>query len=74
MTAAEAAMLRPRPHADDLTRDARRERATLFGLSLPALALVTITMIAPVAWLFGLSLFADDGSLSLVHYRRLVEQ
>ena len=46
----------------------------LFGLGLPALILVTLTMIVPVAWLFWLSFLADDGGLSLVHYRRLVEQ
>ncbi len=62
------------PNADGLRRDARRERLLLFGLSLPALLLVTIIMIVPVAWLFFLSIFADDGSVSLVHYRRLVEQ
>jgi len=46
----------------------------LFGLSLPALALITVTMILPVAWLFWLSFLADDGSLSLVNYRRLIVQ
>ena len=63
-----------RPNAEGLRRDARIERVTLFGLGLPAVLLVTVTMIVPVAWLFWLSLFSDDGSLSLEHYRRLVEQ
>jgi ABC-type spermidine/putrescine transport system permease subunit I len=62
------------PNADGLRADARGERLALFGLTLPALALVVITMILPVGWLFALSLFADDGSLSLVHYQRLVDQ
>ena len=31
-------------------------------------------MVLPVAWLFGLSFLADDGSLSLAHYRRMIEQ
>jgi putative spermidine/putrescine transport system permease protein/spermidine/putrescine transport system permease protein len=62
------------PNADGLRRDARGERLALFGLTLPALALVVITMILPVGWLFALSFFADDGSLSLVHYARLVDQ
>ena len=44
------------------------------GLTLPAVLLVTITMIVPVGWLFYLSFLADDGSFSLVHYRRMVEQ
>ncbi len=62
------------PNAAGLARDARAERFALFGLSLPALALVTVTMILPVGWLFWLSFLADDGSFSLLHYQRLVEQ
>jgi putative spermidine/putrescine transport system permease protein/spermidine/putrescine transport system permease protein len=61
-------------NSSGLRRDARRERFMLFGLSLPALALITVTMILPVAWLFWLSFLADDGSLSLVNYRRLIVQ
>jgi putative spermidine/putrescine transport system permease protein/spermidine/putrescine transport system permease protein len=62
------------PNADGLRRDARGERLALFGLTLPALVLVIVTMVLPVGWLFALSFFADDGSLSLVHYQRLVDQ
>ena len=62
------------PNARGLRRDAVRERWTLLGLSTPAIALVLVTMVLPVAWLFGLSFLADDGSWSLEHYRRLVEQ
>ena len=61
-------------HAAGLRRDARRERWALLGLSAPALLLVTLTMVLPVAWLFGLSFIADDGSLTLEHYRRMLEQ
>jgi putative spermidine/putrescine transport system permease protein/spermidine/putrescine transport system permease protein len=61
-------------HAVALRRDALRERLALFSLSLPALLLITITMALPVAWLFGLSFVADDGSLTLEHYRRMLEQ
>ena len=61
-------------HAGGLRRDDRIERAALLALSLPALLLVALTMLAPVAWLFGLSFQADDGSFSLEHYRRMVEQ
>lgn len=68
-----------RPGADalnarGLARDALRERLGLLGLSGPAVLLVMVTMVLPIAWLFGLSFIADDGSLSLVHYRRLIEQ
>ena len=31
-------------------------------------------MLLPVAWLFWLSFLADDGSFSLEHYRRMLEQ
>jgi len=62
------------PHAAGLRRDEQVERWALLGLSAPALVLVLVTMIAPVAWLFGLSFLADDGSWSLEHYRRMVEQ
>lgn len=64
----------PDLHAADLRRDAAIERAGLFGLSIPALALVTVLLILPVGWLFALSFMADDGSWSLMHYRRLWEQ
>jgi ABC-type spermidine/putrescine transport system permease subunit I len=70
--ALEAAALAP--HAAGLRRDEQVERWALLGLSAPALALVLVTMIAPVAWLFALSFMADDGSWSLEHYRRMVEQ
>jgi ABC-type spermidine/putrescine transport system permease subunit I len=64
----------PALHAAGLRRDERVERWLLLGLSAPALALVLLTMIVPVAWLFGLSFQADDGSWSLEHYRRMIEQ
>jgi ABC-type spermidine/putrescine transport system permease subunit I len=64
----------PVDNASGLRRDALAERMALFGLSLPALILVAVAMIAPIAWLFWLSFLADDGSFSLVHYERLVEQ
>jgi len=60
-------------HGPALARDARRERARLFGLSLPALLLVLVIMVVPVGWLFWLSFLADDGSLSLEHYRRIAQ-
>lgn len=61
-------------NADALRRDALRERVALFSLTLPALLLVVTTMIVPIAWLFWLSLLGDDGAVSLVNYRRLIEQ
>ena len=55
-------------------RDSLIERLALASLAAPALLLVLITMLAPVAWLFALSFIGDDGGLSLTHYRRLLEQ
>lgn len=65
---------RDAPNARGLRRDELRERLALLGLSAPALLLALVTMVLPVAWLFGLSFLADDGGLSLVHYRRMLEQ
>lgn len=61
-------------HAAALRRDALLERLGLLGLAAPAVLLILVTMALPVAWLFGLSVQADDGSFTLAHYRRLVEQ
>jgi len=61
-------------HAKGLRRDELRERLALLGLSAPTILLVLVAMAVPVAWLFGLSFLADDGSFSLVHYRRMIEQ
>jgi len=64
----------PHLNAAGLRRDSLLERLALASLSAPALLLVLVTMIAPVAWLFWLSLLGDDGALSLEHYRRMLEQ
>jgi len=61
-------------NARGLRRDQLRERIALLSLCAPALLLVLVTMLLPIAWLFSLSFTADDGSLSLVHYRRMLEQ
>ena len=67
-------MTTPLPNALALQRDALRERVALFGLVLPALLLVLVTMLAPVGWLFYLSILSDNGAFSLEHYRRMWEQ
>lgn len=64
----------PAPNAAELRRDAARERWALWGLSLPALILVTVIMVIPILFLFYLSFLADNGSFSLVNYQRLVQQ
>ena len=67
-------MTTPLPNALALQHDALRERVALFGLVLPALLLVLVTMLAPVGWLFYLSILSDNGAFSLEHYRRMWEQ
>ncbi len=62
------------PNASGLRSDARRERLALFGLCVPAVALVSITMLAPVGWLFGLSFFDDAGNPGFANYLRMLEQ
>jgi len=62
-----------RPFAGELRRDARRERLAMMGLCSPALLLVLVILVIPTGWLFGLSFIADDGNLTLEHYRRMVE-
>jgi ABC-type spermidine/putrescine transport system permease subunit I len=60
-------------YAEELRRDARRERLALFGLCSPALFLVLVIMVIPVGWLFWLSFVGKDGTLSLENYQRLVD-
>ena len=62
------------PNAVGLRRDQRLERWLLLALAAPALVLVLVMILIPVGWLFWLSFVADDGTLSLVHYRRMIEQ
>ena len=61
-------------HAKELRRDERKERLVLLGLSGPALLLLTVIMILPVAWLLGLSFIGDDGHFTLEHYQRMLDQ
>ena len=63
-----------RPNAYALRRDAQGERLGILCLAAPALLLVLVTMVLPVGWLFWLSFLADDGSMTLEHYLRMLEQ
>jgi putative spermidine/putrescine transport system permease protein/spermidine/putrescine transport system permease protein len=60
-------------NASELAAAERRERAQVFLLGVPGLALVGVILFLPIAWLFGLS-FVDmaDGSLSTIHYERIL--
>ena len=60
-------------NARELRQDEMRERLALFGLSLPAIILVSVVIVLPVGWLFWLSLFNDEGALSLSNYSRMLD-
>lgn len=59
---------------DGLRRDALTERLKLLGLCSPALLLVLVVMVLPVAWLFWLSFLGNDGAFTLEHYQRMIEK
>lgn len=69
MAMADAAL-----NAGALRRQSRREYWSHLALSFPALALVSVILFIPIAWLFSLSFIGDDGQLSLVHYQRMIDQ
>jgi putative spermidine/putrescine transport system permease protein/spermidine/putrescine transport system permease protein len=58
-------------NARALERQAMREQWSLLALSLPALILVGSIVLAPIAWLFWLSLVGEDG-FTLINYERLL--
>ncbi len=62
-----------RPNAGLLHRQARREGAALFGLTLPYLAVVFLLIVIPVGWLFWMSFVGRDGEFTFEHYVRLYE-
>ncbi|TCT06404.1 putative spermidine/putrescine transport system permease protein/spermidine/putrescine transport system permease protein [Paralcaligenes ureilyticus] len=60
-------------NALELKRDGAKERLGLLGLCSPALLLVLVIMIIPVAWLFWLSFIGEDGGFSLENYQRMID-
>ncbi|NYS26606.1 ABC transporter permease [Rhodobacteraceae bacterium 2376] len=72
MTAASDPALQTGDNAAALRADELRERATLLGMSVPALLIVGVIVFIPVGWLFWLS-FTDGDQLSLTHYRRIAD-
>jgi len=51
----------------------KKERYTLFGLTVPYLALVFGLIIIPIGWLFYMSFIGRDGTLSLENYTRMID-
>jgi putative spermidine/putrescine transport system permease protein/spermidine/putrescine transport system permease protein len=52
----------------------RAERNWMIAICSPSLILVGIIIFVPVGWLFWLSLFDAEGSLSAANYMRLLQQ
>ncbi|MEM7236951.1 MAG: hypothetical protein AAF501_03880, partial [Pseudomonadota bacterium] len=63
-----------KPNAEGLRRDAVMERARLVGLCSPAVVLVFVVMVLPVAWLFWLSFLDNSGAFTLEHYERMISR
>ncbi|TIT31690.1 MAG: ABC transporter permease [Mesorhizobium sp.] len=61
-------------NAQALRADARRESLRLLALLAPSLFLVCAIIIAPIGWLFWLSLFDETGAFSAANYARFFEQ
>ncbi|WP_308642796.1 ABC transporter permease [Mesorhizobium sp. GbtcB19] len=62
----------PSLNVELLGADERRHRFAMFGLSVPALLLVALVLLAPFSWLTWLSLFDASGALSSENYARLL--
>ncbi|MGB3425383.1 MAG: ABC transporter permease [Castellaniella sp.] len=60
------------PNAAALRHQALRERLALAGLCSPALLLVLVIMVIPMAWLFWLSFVGENGHVSLENYQRML--
>jgi ABC-type spermidine/putrescine transport system permease subunit I len=76
-TAAERPVTMPAPHMQQwpnrlrFRAEERRERLRIGLLAAPGLTLIGVVALAPVAWLFWLSL-RDQTGFTLVHYLRLL--
>lgn len=55
-----------------LKQQAYTEDLRLFSLSLPAVLLVGVIVVVPMAWLFWMSFFGS-GSFSLINYERILQ-
>lgn len=60
-----------RPNASLLARTARRQSFGIGLIAAPALTLVIVLVVLPVAWMFFLS-FVEKGEFSLAHYARML--
>jgi len=51
-----------------LQKEQRSEARTMFRLTLPAILIVGLLMVAPIGWLLSMSLVGQDGSLGFENY------
>ncbi|MEQ1615342.1 MAG: ABC transporter permease, partial [Hyphomicrobiaceae bacterium] len=63
-------MTNPTGNAEQLRAQARSENLALGSLATPGLALITLIVLIPIAWLFWLSV-RDAQGFTLAHYVRL---
>jgi ABC-type spermidine/putrescine transport system permease subunit I len=61
-------------NARALEKDRRREEWSMIQLTMPAMVIVTVLMVAPIVWLLSLSFVGADGHLSLENYTRLFSE
>lgn len=71
--AEDSAGLHTLQNARALKSEERRERFTLFGLSMPALLAILIVVFLPIFWLSSLSFYNAAGALSMENYARIFE-
>jgi len=71
--AEDSAALHTLQNARALKSEERRERFTLFGLSMPALLAILIVFFLPIFWLSSLSFYNAAGALSMENYARIFE-
>lgn len=71
--AEDSAAVHTLQNARALKSEERRERFTLFGLSVPALLAILIVVFLPIFWLSSLSFYNAAGALSMENYARIFE-
>ncbi|MGB1642560.1 MAG: ABC transporter permease [Paracoccaceae bacterium] len=71
--AEDSAALNTLQNVRALKSEERRERFTLFGLSMPALLAILIVVFLPIFWLSSLSFYNAAGALSMENYARIFE-
>ena len=61
----------PIPTAEALQAAEMKERREGYWLAAPALALMSVVVLAPIGWLFWLSFIGEDGSFGFENYQKM---